>query len=100
MVRHVLQNIVHVVTVLVRNEYPAGATVDLRETLAGSTHGRGIDHRHHLFQMVLHQAVEEGFIGVLNVAQVDVLVDFGFEALILDPRALCLFFDGFNHFGQ
>ena len=50
--------------------------------------------------MVLHQAVEEGFVGILNIAQVDVLIDFGFESLVLDPRAFGLFFDGFNHFRQ
>ena len=50
--------------------------------------------------MVLHQAIEEGFIGVLNVTQVDVFVDFSFETLILDPRALRLFFNGLNHFRQ
>ncbi len=50
--------------------------------------------------MVLHQSVEEGFVGVLNIAQVDVLIDFGFETLILDPRPFGLFFDGFDHFWQ
>ena len=100
MVWHVLQNVVHVVTVLIRDEYPAGAAVDLRETFTGRAYRWGVDHRHHLFQMILHQAVEEGFIGVLNVTQVDVLVDFSFETLILDPRALCLFFNGFHHFRQ
>ena len=50
--------------------------------------------------MVLHQAVEEGFVGVLDITQVDVLIDFGFKALILDPGAFRLFFNGFNHFRQ
>ena len=50
--------------------------------------------------MVLHEAVEEGFVGVLNITQVDVFIDFGFKALILDPGTFCLFFNGFNHFRQ
>ena len=48
--------------------------------------------------MILYQTIEEGFVGVLNVAQVNMFVYFGFETLILDPRALCLFFNGFHHF--
>lgn len=40
--------------------------------------------------MVLHEAVEEGFVGVLNITQVDVFIDFGFKALILDrARSAC-----------
>ncbi|SAE07539.1 Uncharacterised protein [Enterobacter cloacae] len=50
--------------------------------------------------MVLHEAVEEGFVGVLNITQVDVFIDFGFKALILDPGTFCLFFNGLNHFRQ
>ncbi|CSF17036.1 Uncharacterised protein [Shigella sonnei] len=50
--------------------------------------------------MIVYQTVEEGFVGVLDVTQVDVFVDFGFESLILDPCSFRLFFDGFDHFRQ
>ncbi|VFT75825.1 Uncharacterised protein [Klebsiella aerogenes] len=100
MVRDVLQDVVKVMAILVRDEDAAGATVNLGETFAGGAHRRGIDNRHHLFEMVADQAIKQGFVGVLDVTQVDVFVDFSFESLILDPGAFRLLFDGFNHFRQ
>ncbi|MNT09762.1 hypothetical protein D3C72_1445630 [compost metagenome] len=99
-VRHVLQDVIHVMAVLIRDEYPARTTINLGETLTGRADGRGVNHRHHLFEVILYQTVEKGFVGVLDVAQVDVFVDFGFEALVLDPGAFGLLFDGFDHFRQ
>src|SRR5690606_21817948 len=46
------------------------------------------------------KAIEEGFVGILDIAQVDVLVDFRFESLILDPCTLSLFFNRFDDFRQ
>ena len=43
--------------------------------------------RHHLIEMVANQAIKEGFVGVLNVAQVNMLVDLSFKSLVLDPCA-------------
>ena len=48
----------------------------------------------------MHQSVKQGFVGVLDVAQVNMFVDFGFEALILDPGAFSLFFNRFDDFWQ
>ncbi|VGP90969.1 hypothetical protein SB00610_04443 [Klebsiella quasipneumoniae subsp. similipneumoniae] len=100
MVRDVLQNIVKIMAILVGDKDAAGATVNLGETFAGGAYRRGIDNRHHLFEMVANQAIEKGLVGVLDVTQVNVFVDFCFESLILDPRAFRLLFDGFNHFRQ
>ncbi|MNZ50074.1 hypothetical protein D3C78_678570 [compost metagenome] len=67
-VRHVLQNVIHVVAILVRDKHAARATINLGETLTRRTDGGGVDHRHHLFEMILHQPIEEGFISILNVS--------------------------------
>ena len=48
----------------------------------------------------MHQAVKQGFVGVLDVAQVNMFIDFGFESLILDPGAFSLFFNRLDHFRQ
>ena len=100
MIRHVLQNVVHIVAVLVRDKHAARTAVDLRKTLTGCANGRGVNNGHHLIKMIVYQSVEEGFVSILDVTQVDVLVDFGFESLILDPCSFRLFFDGFDHFRQ
>ena len=100
MVRDVLQDIVEVVPVLIGDKHPARATVDLREALAGGANGRRIDDRHHLIEMVANQAIKEGFVGVLNVAQVNMLVDLSFKSLVLDPCAFSLFLNCFNNFWQ
>ena len=99
-VRDVLQDIVHVMAVLVGDKHAARATINLGETLTGGTHRRGIDNRHHLIKMVLYQSVKQGFVGILNVAQVDMFVDFRFESLILDPGAFGLLFNRLDHFRQ
>ncbi len=63
-----------------------------REALTGSAHGRGIDNRHHLFKhLVLHQSML-CFVGIPDVTQVNMLIDF-----VLTPdtgsRAFGLFFN-------
>ena len=50
--------------------------------------------------MVADQAIKQGFVGVLDVTQINMFVDFSFESLILDPGAFRLLFDSFNHFRQ
>ena len=100
MVGDVLQDVIHVVAVLVGDEHAARATINLGETFTGRTYRWGIDHRHHLIEMVVNQSVEQGFVGILDIAQVDMLVDFRFESLILDPGTFCLFFNRLDHFRQ
>ena len=68
MVRHILQDIVHVVTILIRDENAARTTINLREAFAGRTDSWRVDNRHHLIEMVFNQAVEQRFVGILNVA--------------------------------
>ncbi len=86
--------------ILVGDKDAAGATIDLGETFAGRAYRRGIDNRHHLFKVVADQAIKQGFVGVLDVTQINMFVDFSFESLILDPGAFRLLFDSFNHFRQ
>ena len=95
-----MQDIVHIVAVLIRDKHAARTTINLRETLTGCADRWGIDNWHHLIQVIMHQSVKQGFVGVLDVAQVNMLVDFGFEALILDPGAFSLFFNRFDDFRQ
>ena len=97
---YVLQNVVHIVTILIGDKDPAGAAVNLRETFAGSANGWGVDNRHHLIKMILYQAIEQRFVGVLNIAQVDMLVDFSFKTLVLNPGTLGLLLNTLNHFRQ
>ena len=99
-VRDVLQDVVKVMAILVGDKDAAGATVNLGETFAGGAYRRGIDNRHHLFKVVADQAIKQGFVGVLDVTQINMFVDFSFESLILDPGAFRLLFDSFNHFRQ
>lgn len=66
----------------------------------GCVDGWGINNRYYFIKMIVYQMVEEGFVSVLDVMQVDVFVDFGFEFLILDLCLFCLFFDGFDYFWQ
>ncbi|MCS5807399.1 hypothetical protein LNO89_01045 [Klebsiella pneumoniae subsp. pneumoniae] len=40
--------------------------------------------------MVADQAIKQGFVGVLDVTQINMFVDFSFESLILDPGAFRL----------
>ena len=100
MVWYVLQNIVHIVTILIGDKDTAGAAVNLRETFASSTHGWGVDNRHHLIKMIFYQAIEQRFVGVLDIAQVDMLVDFSFKTLVLDPGTFGLLLNALNHFRQ
>ena len=61
---------------LVRDEQPARLPVDPAELLAGLADDGRVDQRHHLGDVLIHQAVEEDLVAVLEVAQVDVLLQF------------------------
>ena len=50
--------------------------------------------------MIFYQPIEQRFVGVLDIAQVDMFIDLSFKSLILDPGTLGLFFNGFNDFRQ
>ena len=95
-----MQDIVHIVAVLIRDKHAACATIDLRETLTGRAYRWGINNRHHLIKVIMHQSIKQGFVSVLDVAQVNMFIDFGFEALILDPGTFSLFFNRLDHFRQ
>ena len=96
----VLQYVVDTIPVRVGNEQTPGATVDVGKLFTGLTHGRGIDDGHHLAQVILHQTVEQGLVGVLNVAQINMLVEIVLKGgvLFICPRRLL--FDGFDIVGQ
>ena len=95
-----MQDIVHIVAVLIRDKDAARATINLGETLTGRADRWGIDNWHHLIKVIMHQPVKQGFVGVLDVAQVNMFIDFGFKSLILDPGAFSLFFNRLDHFRQ
>ncbi len=95
-----MQHVIDAIAVRVGDEQPARAAIDIGEVFAGLADGRGVDDRHHLAQVRVQQSVEQGFVGVLDVAQVDVLVVIVLEILVLTVGAFHLFFDGFHRFRQ
>ncbi|MNV78676.1 hypothetical protein D3C71_1721800 [compost metagenome] len=95
-----MQHIVDTIAVRVGDKQPTCAAIDIGEMLTGLTHGWRIDDGHHLAQVRIQQAIEQRFVGVLNIAQVDVLVVIVLEILILTVSAFHLFFDGFYRFRQ
>ncbi len=95
-----MQHIFNMGAVRIGDKDATCAAVDLGEVFAGRADGRGIDNRHHLFEMIVEQAIEKGFVGVLNIAQVDVFIVIVFEILELTPGALSLLFDTLDRFRQ
>ena len=96
----VLQHVIDPVLVRIGDEQPAGTAIDVGELLARLAHGRGVDDRQHLGQVVVQQAVEQGLVGILDVAQIDVLVHVVAERHELAVGALGLLFDGLDVLGQ
>ena len=58
-----------------RERQPARILVQMAELLHRLTDGRGIDNRHHLFEMAFQQGIEQGLGAFLQGAQVLVLGD-------------------------
>ena len=96
----VLQHVIDPVLVRIGDEEAAGTAVDVGELLARLAHGRGVDDRQHLGQMVGQQAIEQGLVGVLDVAQIDVLVHVVAKRHELTIGAFGLLFDGLDVLGQ
>ncbi len=96
----VLQHIFDVAAVRIGDKHATGTTIDFGEVFTGRADGWGVNNRHHLFKMVVQQAVEEGFVGVLDIAQINVFVVIVFEVLELLPGTLGLLFNGFDRFRQ
>ena len=57
------------------DEQAAGAPPDVAEPLAGESHGRGVDDRQHLVDVVDDHTVEQRLVAVLQGHQVDVLLE-------------------------
>ena len=95
-----MQHVIDPVLVRIGDEEAAGAAVDVGELLARLAHGRGIDDRQHLGQVVVQQTVEERLVGILDVTQIDVLVHVVAKRHELTVGPLGLLFDGFNILGQ
>ena len=85
----------HAVAVRPGEEQAARATIDLAEYLAGLADDRRVDDRHHLGEVVHHEAIEENLVGVLQVAQEDVPVDLGFAGEVRLAGPCHLFLEGF-----
>ena len=96
----VRQDRVDLVAVLVREEQPARLAVDPAEVLARLADHRGVDQRHHLGDVVAHQAVEEHLVAVLEVAEVDVLLELGALRLEVVVAAVELLLDRADVRGQ
>ena len=96
----VLQHVIDPVLVRIGDEEAAGTAVDVGELLTRLAHGRGVDDRQHLGQMVGQQAIEQGLVGVLDVAQIDVLVHVVAKRHELAIGAFGLLFDGLDVLGQ
>ena len=59
------------------DEYPARTLVDVPEALAGESHGRGVDERLHLVDVVAHHPEEERLVPVVKRVERDELVEIG-----------------------
>ena len=69
----VLHDFVHDVAPRIGHEQAARATIDLTELLACLADGRCIDQRQHFGDVAANQCVEQRLVGVLELAQIDVL---------------------------
>ncbi|RMP75175.1 hypothetical protein ALQ20_200133 [Pseudomonas syringae pv. atrofaciens] len=84
------QNVIDAVALRVGNEQAAMRAVDLGEFLTGLPHRRRVDDRQHLVQVGVEQAEKQGFVVVLDRAQVDMLVQVAGTLFVLavDPGDL------------
>jgi hypothetical protein len=96
----VLQHVIDPVLVRIGDEEAASTTIDVGELLARLADRRGVDDRQHFGEVVVQQAVEQRFVGILDVAQIDVLVHVVAKRHELAIGTLCLLFDGFDVLGQ
>ncbi len=94
----ILQHIFNAGAVRVGDKQTTGTTVNFREVFTRCADRWRVDDWHHLFQMVIEQTVEQGFVGILNITQVNVFIVVVFEILELAPGAFSLLFDGFYGF--
>ena len=74
-VRAVVDHLAESLPVGVGHEEPPRASVDLAEALARLTDRRGVNDGHGLGDVVAKDPIEQGFVAVLQCAQVDVLVE-------------------------
>ena len=99
-VGRVAQQLRHAVDVIGRDPDAAGAPQDVAELLAGLAHGRGVDHRHELLEVVGQEPVEERRVAVLQGRQADVLLERVLLARDVLPLELDLLLDGLDPVGQ
>lgn len=95
-----MQHVIDPVLVRIGDEETAGAAIDVGELLARLAHGRGVDDGQHLGQVVVQQTVKERLVGVLDIAQIDVLVQIVAKRHELAVGTLGLLFDGLDILGQ
>jgi len=72
----------------------------MAEFLAGFRDDRGVNDWQHFFDMVEKQPVEKDFVGVLELAQIDVPLEIVWLAKIGFVSAGGLLFDGLNDWGE
>lgn len=90
----VVEHFVHAVAVEIADEEAAGATPDFREALAAFADGGGVDDGEHGLNVVGDEGVEEGFVGVLEVAHVGVFAECVFAAVEDAEAAVALVGEG------
>ncbi len=96
----VQQDLLDAVPVLVGDVQAAAAPVDVGVLLARLAHHRGVDDRHHLVDVLEHQAVEQRLVAVLEARQVDELLEVGrlhLEVLVRPVELLVHGADGRRH---
>jgi hypothetical protein len=94
--RPVFQHLVKTVAVWIGHEQAARSTVDLAETLAGLTHGGGIDDRQGFGDVVTQHPVEQGLVAVLQRAEIDVFVEIALASGEFMPAMFGLLFQGLH----
>ncbi len=96
----VLQHVIDPLLVRIGDEEATGAAIDVGELLARLAHRRGVDDGQHLGQVVVQQPIEQCLVGVLDVAQIDVLVHVVAKRHKLAIGTLGLLLDGLDILGQ
>ena len=87
-------------SVLRRDVEPARTAVDVAEVLADLSNGRRVDDGDHLLEVIDEEAVEEGFVPVLERGQEEVALHVVARALVVLVRAGALLLFGRDARGQ
>src|SRR5690606_4842704 len=94
---NIVNNLLDLIAIRIGNKDPAMTAINIRKALTCLPHSRGVNNRHYLAKVIFNQVIKQGFIGILNITQINMLIDITIKSTILLVRALTLFLDGLGH---